>query len=187
MPIAYSKGFNPHQLMSFALPLSLGVAGLAEVVEIELKVKTDEGEIIKKLNDALPKGLIINEVRLLSLTEKSAASTICSAVYEIVFPFELENSYNIIQQILSESEILVFKKTKREHKEVNIRENIISLDSRTEHINGNKKTIIQANISAGSQKNLKVDIISNLICERAGINLLQIELEYIRVKFNYMR
>ena len=33
LPLRYSQGFNPHILLSFAAPLSLGMAGKREVME----------------------------------------------------------------------------------------------------------------------------------------------------------
>ena len=40
LPIAYSQGFNPHQLLSFANPLTLGtqVVGSTEIFSLELEL-----------------------------------------------------------------------------------------------------------------------------------------------------
>ena len=187
LPIAYSKGFNPHQLMSFALPLSLGTIGLAEILEIELETKLDELEITKKLNLVLPKGIYVKESRLLEPREKSAASTITSAVYEIIFPFEIKNHDQIIEDILSEKEIIVLKKTKRDEKEVDVRGDIFSLHSKVENINEAVSTIVQAHISAGSQRNLKSGIVTKIICDKACIDFSQVEARYVRVKFDWKR
>ncbi len=35
LPVSYSQGFSPHQLMSFALPLSVGVTSDGEYMEVE--------------------------------------------------------------------------------------------------------------------------------------------------------
>ena len=42
LPIAYSEGFSPHQIMSFAAPLSMGVESTAEYADFKL---TDEAQI----------------------------------------------------------------------------------------------------------------------------------------------
>ena len=34
IPIAYSEGFSPHQIMSFAMPLGIGDESIAEYVDI---------------------------------------------------------------------------------------------------------------------------------------------------------
>ena len=36
LPIAYSEGFSPHQIMSFAAPLGMGLEGLAEYFDIRI-------------------------------------------------------------------------------------------------------------------------------------------------------
>ena len=36
IPIAYSEGFNPHQIMSFASPLSVGHTSQGEYMDIEV-------------------------------------------------------------------------------------------------------------------------------------------------------
>ena len=37
LPIKYSNGFNPHIRLSFAAPLSVGVIGLRELMEVPLE------------------------------------------------------------------------------------------------------------------------------------------------------
>ena len=46
IPVAYSNGFNPHQLIGFAIPLPLGMASVGEYVDVELKEEVSE-DIIK--------------------------------------------------------------------------------------------------------------------------------------------
>ena len=36
LPIAYSNGFNPHQQLTFAIPLSLGMSSYGEYLDIQL-------------------------------------------------------------------------------------------------------------------------------------------------------
>lgn len=36
LPVAYSQGYNPHPLVSFGLPLSVGVTSEAEYADIDL-------------------------------------------------------------------------------------------------------------------------------------------------------
>lgn len=180
LPIAYSNGFNPHQLMSFAIPLSLGVTGLAEIVEVQLKIKVEEEEIIRSLNEVLPEGLKVRDVKLLLPTEKSAASTIKSAIYEIIFHCKIDSHDKIVKDILNANEVFAWKKTKKDYKEVDIRPNIISLESEYRVVEGITVTVLKAHISTGSQSNLKVNIISEIFCEKAKIDISDIEVSYIR-------
>ncbi|MCR5324892.1 MAG: TIGR03936 family radical SAM-associated protein [Lachnospiraceae bacterium] len=45
LPVTYSQGFSPHQLMSFALPLSVGVTSDGEYMEVEF----DEDKLVKEV------------------------------------------------------------------------------------------------------------------------------------------
>ena len=40
LPIRYSNGFNPHALMSFAMPLPVGVGGDEELFEVGVEPGT---------------------------------------------------------------------------------------------------------------------------------------------------
>lgn len=48
IPISYSSGFNPHQEISFAAPLSLGVTSNAEYVDLKLTEPMDVREIRRR-------------------------------------------------------------------------------------------------------------------------------------------
>ena len=45
LPIAYSNGFNPHIVMSFASALSSGIPGDAELLDVSLKGEATAEEI----------------------------------------------------------------------------------------------------------------------------------------------
>lgn len=64
--ITYSEGFNPHQKMSFAAPLGVGVAGQGEYVDIEANTTFSSEESVKRLNDASVEGIYVKSYRLLA-------------------------------------------------------------------------------------------------------------------------
>ena len=55
LPMWYTEGFNPHAFVTFALPLSLGVEGKHESMDIRLLEDMPKEEIIHRLNDYLDK------------------------------------------------------------------------------------------------------------------------------------
>ncbi len=57
-----SEGFNPHPLISFALPLSVGTASLCEIMDFRLSEYMELSEIPFRLNKSLPEGIEITEV-----------------------------------------------------------------------------------------------------------------------------
>ena len=79
LPIAYSKGFSPHVQLSFAAPLSVGVVGLREAMDVPLTEAMGEEAFTEQLNGALPACLQARKARLIpddfpSLMSLAAAS-----------------------------------------------------------------------------------------------------------------
>ena len=42
LPVKFSQGFNPHMLLTFAAPLSVGMAGNREIMEVPLAAAVTE-------------------------------------------------------------------------------------------------------------------------------------------------
>lgn len=177
IPIAYSNGFNPHQLMSFALPLSLGMASVGEYIDIELKEEADTNDIIQKLNEVVPEGLEIIEARKLIEGEKNAASIVQAGIYEITFPKDFLITDTIIQQMLDKSEINVTKKSKKKETEINIRPYIYKANL-LEVVNSKKS--IELLIATGSKENLKPELVISYLYNETGQAYNQYHPYYLR-------
>ena len=54
IPFKYSEGFNPHAVMSFALPLGVGTTSDCEIVEIQMKEQIPVEDFIKAVNEKMP-------------------------------------------------------------------------------------------------------------------------------------
>ena len=143
LPMAYSEGFNPHPLLGFALPLSVGYTSECEILEIALTEEIAPSEIMDRLNRVLPEG-----VRILSAHDgKSNMKKLDIALYQ-VYP---EKTPQGIAEFLSMDEILIEKKTKSGIKETDIRSDIKDI----------KVTLgkIEMVLSAGSRANLKPEVV----------------------------
>ena len=70
LPIRYSEGFNPHQIMSFASPLGVGLTSEGEYMDIDLKEQVDAASALKALNDNMVEGL---DGRMVSTSEDAKA------------------------------------------------------------------------------------------------------------------
>jgi radical SAM-linked protein len=164
LPVVYSQGFNPHQIMSFALPLSVGVESLGEIVEIEFSNELDTTQAMERLNNAMPDELKAINMRKLKTGEKNAAASLTSASYELVFPqlVEEQKLAVVLKEILAEEQIIITKKSKKGEKEVDIRPMIYSLESNS--------LIVQITIATGSVANLKAEAVAEIICEKLGIS-----------------
>ena len=51
--IAYTEGFSPHMVMSFANPLGVGLTSDGEYVDIEIRTPISSKEAVQRLNDTM--------------------------------------------------------------------------------------------------------------------------------------
>ena len=64
LKLKYSEGFNPHAVISIALPLSVGVSSVCELMIFSMEDEMELSELPERLNSALPEG-----IRVLSVYE----------------------------------------------------------------------------------------------------------------------
>jgi radical SAM-linked protein len=82
--LSMSEGFHPKPRMSFPSALSLGIAALDEVMEVELAERVEADELVRRLGESAPPGLVICEARPLAPNERKAR--IARVWYEIPLP-----------------------------------------------------------------------------------------------------
>ena len=143
LPIAFSEGFNPHPLLTFALPLSVGYTSECEILEIVLSESVPTDEIVERLNSVLPDGVKIISAHV----GKSNMKKLDIALYEI-YPQKTPAG---ILDFLLKNEILIEKKTKSGIKETDIRPDIKDIKVSLEKI--------EMILSAGSRAHLKPEVV----------------------------
>ena len=63
--ICYSEGYSPHQIMSFAAPLGVGITSDGEYLDIEVNSSLSSADAIRALNDTMVDGVeIVSYVKL---------------------------------------------------------------------------------------------------------------------------
>ena len=86
--IAYSEGFSPHQIMSFAAPLGVGITSDGEYLDIEVK-STDSTEVsLRALNAVMADGMEVSEYVALRQEAKKAMTAVAAADYFVYFKKE---------------------------------------------------------------------------------------------------
>jgi radical SAM-linked protein len=169
LPAAYSGGFNPHQKLSFAVPLALGMEGRNEAAELELapgSLNTALGitgaAVIKdRLNAVMPKGILIHASRFMEENEKSAAAAAVAASYEICAQ-PAGDLAEKVRELTAQGTIVISKKSKTGVKDIDIRPDIISLE-----VFGGK---LRAVLSAGGQRGLKPGLLAGAL----GVSIYQV-------------
>lgn len=136
IPIAFSQGFNPHPKMSVAVPLAVGVAGERELLEVELKEEMEPQEITRRLNEKLPAGVKVLNVKKTEKQKKSLMAMVQQADYrlECMVTEDLEQSEveQVVSDLLKCSSIVVQRKTKGKVKESDIRSGIHFLEGKVD-------------------------------------------------------
>ncbi len=119
--IAYSGGYSPHQIMSFAAPLGVGVTSGGEYFDIEVNTSKSSQESIEALNQAMVEGISILEYKRLPDTAKTSMSLVAAADYLVYekpgyepFFSSLEELQEKVQAFYEkQSEIIITKQTKK--------------------------------------------------------------------------
>lgn len=183
IPIAFTGGYSPHMIMSFAQPLGVGVTSDGEYLDIELKEEVDCAEAARRLNEVMAEGMEIVNVVPIPEDKKSSGMTIVAAASYRVTLLESAKSAEItkeipaswmtkIEEFMGQESIVVLKKTKRSETETDIKPMIYQMRWNADGI--------ELFLAAGSEQNLKPDLVTD-----AFIGFIGEEPE--RVPFHYHR
>lgn len=151
IPVAYSEGFSPHQILSFTPPLPLGMESVGEYADVELTETISTSKAIDALiSESVP------EIKIMSFKElprdcQNAMASVTAARYNIS-PGNIYSGSDIeggIDAFLRDKEVLITKKTKKNEKEINIRPLVYELKF------NNNSRVIDMLISSGSTDNIK--------------------------------
>lgn len=133
--IEYSKGFSPHQLMSFASPLGVGITSDGEYLDAQLLVCDAPEVMIDRLNKVMTEGVTITEFTILpEIGENEKKVTSMSMVAMADYQLSLKDDYAAPAGITSIDElkthflsfyaqktIVMNKKTKKSETEMDIK------------------------------------------------------------------
>lgn len=152
--IAYTAGFNPHQIMSFAAPLGVGLYSNGEYFDIEMNAPMN-GQLMKeKLNKVMVEGIDILSIKQLPEKAGNAMASVAAAKYTIRFRKGCEPDFDYARQLESfyeKSEIIVTKKTKKSEMELNLKPFIFELQI--------KDKAISMLVDASSSGNVKPTLV----------------------------
>lgn len=169
--IAYSEGYSPHQVMSFALPLGVGITSDGEYLDIETKSYITSKEAMQQLNGTMAEGIEVLSFRQLSDSTKNAMSIVAAADYVISFRAGSEPDSNWeskINDFFHQDEIVVTKTSKKSVKEVDIKPMIYSIAAESGQVS--------MQIATGSVSNLKPELVMQAFCEYIGFELKEFAL-----------
>ena len=122
--MTYSEGFNPHQKMSFAQPLGVGVTSNGEYLDAVIADGQDVVEVCRNLQNVTGSGFDILDVRELEEDAQKGMAAVCYGKYSIRFR---KSSVPDPDIYLARPTIILQKKTKTGVREVDVKASVISM------------------------------------------------------------
>ena len=187
LDVVYSQGFSPHQIMSFASPLGVGITSDAEYLDVELHTCGEPEEMMAQLNAVMVEGIEVTGVKVLpeplpNQRRETAMSLVAAADYLVSFKdgydfaMDREPFEKAFAAFLASASIPVMKKSKKTEREMDIRPWIYAYafpgaeaypESHAERYENGIRVFLQ--LSAGSSVNIKPELVIEAFCESTGL------------------
>lgn len=159
IPLWYTQGFNPHPFLTFALPLSLGISGIRESMDIKMEQEFSKDDFMLRLNDALPAGIKIFDVTDPIMKPGKIAYALYSIWLEPQNGIISPEAKQKIEELFGSENIIVPKRSKSGIKDINL---IPYLDKTTVSEQENK-ILIRSILPAGSTENINPSLLIDAI------------------------
>ena len=176
IPIAFTGGFSPHMIMSFANPLGVGVTSDGEYFDIELTEEIDMKAAVVRMNQVVVEGIdIVNMVPISDDKKQTGMSIVAAADYlsslkSGIFPEDWKEKAT---QFINQPTISILKKTKKSEKEVDIKPMIYKFEVRDESV--------YMQVATGSVENLKPELVMQALGSFLGVDLETVSFAHHRL------
>ena len=182
--ICYSEGFSPHQIMSFAAPLGVGITSDGEYFDIEVNSTLTTIEALNALNSTMVDGVEVTEYVKLPDNAKTAMSLVEAADYTLSYkdgyisPLTVSEWDEAIKQYFNDVENFnIIKKTKKSEREIDLKPLVYKLEVKEDK--GNPYFYIM--LSTGSTNNIKPELVLESIYKKCNLEYLPEAIQIHRV------
>jgi radical SAM-linked protein len=176
--IAYSGGFNPHQIMSFASPLGVGLTSKGEYLDIGINTENPDIEkICAKLSEQMVEGIEIIAISELAENTANAMASVAAAGYTVVLKEKILLSVDWRGQwkaFLHNETIIYTKCTKKVTREIDLRPLIYEAAVNLEN------TEIYLLVDASSANSIKPQFVIEAFFDYIGQHLPDFSLDICR-------
>lgn len=166
LDVAYSQGFSPHQIISFAAPMPLGMTSEGEYFDGEFNSVTSTEDMMQRLNATMPEGMGVLDIVLLPDDAKNSMSIVSASDYYIYKNDEATEDIALklkerLDEFASLDKVMILKKTKSKEEMSDIKPLIYDIKP--------YKDGIYMLLASGSKDNLKPELVIEAICSQFGI------------------
>ena len=136
LPVAYSRGFNPHILVTFASALSTGACGRREIMDVTLAEAVDAKDFLSRMNAAMPPDMRLSEARAVDDRHPALMASLRAASYDILIrdPETAKKLQAALPALMARERIPAVRKTKSGLREVDIKPLIFAVNGREQHL-----------------------------------------------------
>lgn len=194
LDVSYSQGFNPHQIMSFASPLSVGLTSDGEYIDIEFESLPEQStqELVNYINQFTTEEIFVTELHILDDKAKTSMALLNACDYLITWKDGGTLSDNMGKEIdfekefeafVAQEQILITKKTKRSETEVDIKPHILKyaftedsyrekFDSFITEFNNefDSEEVLFLQLTSGSATNIKPELVLQAFFQYLGMD-----------------
>ena len=163
IPIAFTGGYSPHMIMSFASPLGIGLESDGEYMDIELTASISSAEAIRRMNEVSVEGIEVLSFRQIAEEKKMTGMSILAGTDYLITSDEKfwdADKRECFRQFMAQDTILVMKQTKRSERETDIRPLIYHWEFRDDSL--------YVQTAAGSSQNLKPELVMDAFMKYSG-------------------
>lgn len=208
--ICYSEGFSPHQIMSFAAPLGVGLESFGEYMDIEVYSipenvadiidpatnHEDDSKVLKRLQtvqnalqQAMVPGFEILSVTLLPDKCKNAMSSVAAAsyfLYDKTGSFPIDNLNEKLSDFYAKEHIYITKETKKNTFILDLKTgmyefSLIEAESKYTGFDRPVPAVFML-VDASSRGNIKPAFVWDAFCKEYDITLPPYECQIVRLE-----
>lgn len=199
--IKYSEGFSPHQIMSFAAPLGVGIESTGEYLDIEVNSRSSAEEMKSALNQTMVDGISVLAVKILPDSVKNAMASVAAAEYQVVYTaensmeseegnqtvtFPIDEIERKLSDFYAQERIPVTKTTKKSVTEIDIKPGIFELKAgKGINLPGkdtNAQPAIYMFLNASSSGNIKPSMVLEELCKYCQVEFVKYNWQIIRIE-----
>ncbi len=190
--VKYSEGFSPHQIMSFAAPLGVGIESRGEYMDLEVLSMSAPEDMKDALNRVMVEGVEVLAVNVLPDQTKNAMASVAAASYQIHLKegnFGVPDLASSVASFYAQAQFPYTKETKKSTLEIDLKQGIYSMEAGetsvlTEIMSAaaamllpepteNRMTVpcIRMTVDASSGGNIKPTVVFEKFCAFAGCDI----------------
>ncbi len=134
LDVAYSGGFSPHQIMSFAAPLGVGLESNGEYMDLQVHSIVSCPDVQRRMNAASVDGIEVADVKILPRDAGNAMASVAAASYTVRFREGREPDFlgsvsmeEALADFMKRDAIPIVKETKKSVRQVDLKPGIHEL------------------------------------------------------------